>query len=109
MDAQVSCMKRLSLQLCQRGTGEGHGGKQEGIASQYMLLHRKYLRASISGENSKRKYYYKKITRPEADLFAKWKWMIEPYPCAVVRIAITTVGSFISVMTRCPSQTSQET
>lgn len=32
--------------------------------------------------------------------------MIEPYPHAVVKIAITTVGSFISVMIRCARQTS---
>lgn len=30
--------------------------------------------------------------------------MIEPY--AVVKIAVTTAGSFISVMIRCPSQAS---
>lgn len=51
MEAQVSCMKRLSLQLCQRGTRDICGGKQEGITSQYMLLHKQCLRASISRAN----------------------------------------------------------
>jgi len=30
--------KRLSLQLCQRGTEDRHGEKQEGITNEYTLL-----------------------------------------------------------------------
>lgn len=101
--------KRLPLQLCQRGIEESHGGKQEGIANQYILLRKQHIRAAVSVANSQGKYYFLKVTCPEGDflgIFAKWKWTVEPYPSAVMETAIAFVRSFIPAMARCPSETS---